>query len=294
MSKDSLIFHRQDTEIQTPDGLKLHTTSWIPKTDADLNHVILVHGIGEYLERYVPIIRDLKLENVCFHGMDLRGHGRSEGKKGHATGIDQYCDDLNLLIEHVQKRHSVGQAILLGHSLGGLISLRYVTRPHFSSMIKAIAVSAPALGVDMTFTMKTKRILATVLKKVYPSLTLPIGLELSKISRDPGTLELYNKDPLIHGVMSVQLAVDTLDTGNLVRDMAPSINIPIYMAHGSADGIAKAEMTISFFNSLTEPNRIIHIYEGLHHEIFNEIPRDREIVLSDLRVWLSETFSKLN
>ena len=51
---------------------------------------------------------------------DLRGHGRSAAPRGRYT-IETFVDDLNALLAHL----AIQRPILVGHSLGGTIALRY-------------------------------------------------------------------------------------------------------------------------------------------------------------------------
>ena len=45
--------------------------------------IIMVHGIGEHIKRYENWAELFGKNNIGFTGVDLPGHGRSDGKRGH-------------------------------------------------------------------------------------------------------------------------------------------------------------------------------------------------------------------
>lgn len=82
--------------------------------------------------------------------LDLRGHGRSEGKPGHVDYVGQYEDDLADVISSLRvidslRKDSPGRIILAGHSMGGGIVLSYLLEPH-APPADAYLLFAPFLG----------------------------------------------------------------------------------------------------------------------------------------------------
>ncbi len=45
--------------------------------------VILVHGLGEHIQRYTNWAGLFNEAMIGFAGVDLPGHGRSDGRRGH-------------------------------------------------------------------------------------------------------------------------------------------------------------------------------------------------------------------
>ena len=111
----------------TPDGQKLFGREWLPD-QAPLGVVCLVHGLGEHTGRYTHLANALTAEGYALAGYDLRGHGRSEGKRGHASSYEALLDDIELLLKAVNEQFSGSPTFLYGHSLGGNLVLNYVLR----------------------------------------------------------------------------------------------------------------------------------------------------------------------
>jgi len=111
----------QEGFLKTADGLRLFHRHRV--LAADHPHVVLVHGVAEHGGRYRHVEELLASHGVGSSIMDLRGHGRSEGRRVWTPAFRSYLDDLDLFLRHV---HSFANRVfLVGHSLGGLIAIRY-------------------------------------------------------------------------------------------------------------------------------------------------------------------------
>ncbi|MEE8617491.1 MAG: alpha/beta fold hydrolase, partial [Roseateles sp.] len=66
----------------TDDGLQLHLRHWPATAEPARGQVLLVHGLGEHIDRYAHVAAVLNAEGWDVHGWDHRGHGRSEGRRG--------------------------------------------------------------------------------------------------------------------------------------------------------------------------------------------------------------------
>ena len=98
-------------------GLRLHYVDWGNETAPPL---ILVHGGLDHCRNWDAIARELQPH---FHIMapDLRGHGDSEWAKGSSYSLVDHVYDLSRLIRFTELRDPA----IVGHSLGGMISLAY-------------------------------------------------------------------------------------------------------------------------------------------------------------------------
>lgn len=54
------------------------------------------------------------------------------------------------------------------------------------------------------------------------------------------------------------------------------------------DHLVNARAAAQFFEKLEVPDKTLHVYEELYHEIYNEPAAQREQVLNDLENWLEE------
>lgn len=110
--------------------------------------VILVHGVLANSYTYNKtsgFIRDALQAEVI--SIDLRGHGASGGIPGDISKPNQYAEDLDEIIASVRSVKPNQNIILVGHSMGGGIVLRYAeTYP--STKIDGYVLFAPNLGTS--------------------------------------------------------------------------------------------------------------------------------------------------
>ena len=172
------------------------------------------------------------------------------------------------------------QPFLVGHSLGGLIAVRYAEEA--SPDLPGIALSSPFLRLKMDVPV-WKRAAASVLSMVAPSVELPSDIPIELISHDPAVLKRTLKDPLSHRVGTPRWFTETLAAQKRAMELAGSIRTPLALLYAGDDRIADAGTSEKFFDRLTV-DKVAHRYAGYYHEIFNEVGRDA--VFADLETWL--------
>ena len=111
-----------------PDGTKFHLRTWEPAAAPAGLAIALVHGLGEHSGRYVELVAHLTQHGYPVIAMDLRDHGRSTGKRGHAPTYEALMDDIELLLGAARERFPGVRLVLYGHSFGGNLVINYVLR----------------------------------------------------------------------------------------------------------------------------------------------------------------------
>lgn len=268
-------------KIITDDGLRLFTQSWVPARPT--RHLIIHHGFGEHSDRYGRVLNALESREVAVHSFDARGHGRSQGKKGDSPGIHRYVRDLEEFLLHLKEKWGIRKPLLLGHSMGGLVAAAFSVTQLNQWEISGLLLSAPGLRVHLTPLMQAKKAAAKLLSAFHDDLIMEAGLDTALLSHDDSVVQAYKKDPLVHGKVSVRMALSLLEAGKEVLRRATKVRIPVWIGHGSDDGIASNTGSMEFYERISSVDRSLQIYEGLYHEIFNEV---RSEPLEDLRNWL--------
>jgi acylglycerol lipase len=184
------------------DGLQLYVQGWEPSGSVCAVFCV-VHGLGEHSGRYVHIARFLLASGYAVISFDLRGHGKSEGIRGHFPSIDLVMQDINALIVTARGRYPSVPLFLYGHSLGGILILIYVLR--YKPILAGVIASSPGLRTALE-KQKGKIALARLLAIFAPSMTLPSGLDTRSLSRDVKVVRDYVQDPLVHDRASLSFA----------------------------------------------------------------------------------------
>ncbi|MBE7413007.1 MAG: lysophospholipase [Leptospiraceae bacterium] len=250
--------------------------------------LVVHHGFGEHGGRYENLTEALKESGFIIYIHDARGHGRSGGKRGHVNNFLEFLDDLDRLIRIATKTEKVPKVYLMGHSMGGLVVLCYAAMGTNQGNLVTLIASGSALRVHLNVVMRVKKFVGQFLANVLPEVTVPAGLNIEDLSHDPEVIEAYKADPLVHGEISMALGKVFLEIGEPCINSADVIRVPTYLFHGQEDRIADPSGSIAFYNNLVIADRKLNIYENLFHETMNEYPKDRDRVLSDLRVWLEK------
>lgn len=267
-----------DVEMKSTDGLKLVGRSWEP--DGEPKAVVcLVHGLGEHCGRYEHVAATLTDTGFAVLAFDQRGHGRSEGKRGFIPSYDALMNDIGVLLEQAGKRYPGKPQALYGHSLGGNEVLNYALRR--KPALAGVVATSP--GLRTAFKPPTAQLAAgKVMNRIYPAFTLPNGLDVTAISRDPAVVEAYQKDPLVHDRLSARLGVAILETGEWALARAGQFPLPLLVMHGTADRITSHQASDEF--ATRAPNSTLKLWDGLYHETHNEPEKDE--VLGFLAGWL--------
>jgi acylglycerol lipase len=243
--------------------------------------VIFVHGLGEHIGRYLPLVKKLNDAGIAFMAVDLPGHGKSDGKRGAISNYRIIHEMIDTLCREFRKTFPEIPVFLYGHSLGGGIVLEYITSA--SRKVKGAIVTSP--WVKLSFEpAKAKVVLASIMKNILPALVQPSGLVVEDISHDQTVVEAYKKDPLVHGKISVGLFHSAVTAGNFALANASRIDIPVLLMHGADDRITSPEgsRAIAAKSNMVE----LKIWEGGYHELHNET--FREDVYAFILNWLNK------
>jgi len=248
--------------------------------------LVIAHGLGEHSGRYGNVIERLLPKGFSIWLPDHRGHGQSEGKRGHVLNFMQYLTDLKSMLELAREGMTGDcKCFLLGHSMGGLIAIYYAQR--FDELIDGVVASSPALGMVIEVPA-AKKILGSIMSFLWPSLTMGNELDAAKISHDYDVVSAYQNDPRVHDRVSTRFFTEFMAAMETVDQQASSLKVPILMQVAGDDHLVNARTAAQFFEKLEAPDKTLHVYEGLYHEIYNELEVQRETVLNDLVVWLEE------
>ena len=85
-----------------------------------------------------------------------------------------------------------------------------------------------------------------------------------------------------------RMATAFFEEGKLF-DKAADLDIPTLFLHGTGDKIADHQKTIEFIKS--GYRKAIILWNGLYHELINEAPDQRRLVLDDISQWIWEVES---
>ncbi len=247
-----------------------HCVSWSPVAPRLV--VLVSHGYGEHVGRYGHVAATLVEAGAAVYAIDHVGHGRSDGDRAVVPDVESVVDDLHRLDLQARDEHPGLPVVLLGHSMGGLIALRYAQR--YADTLAALVLSAPQVGGGDMLSM---------LLELPEIPSFPI--DASILSRDPAVAEDYLADPLVwHGDFQ-RPTLEAMVAGLRAAEDGPRLeSLPVLWMHGTDDQLSPLDGARPLVEAVVRGPLAQRVYPDARHEIFNETNQDE--VLADLVAFL--------
>lgn len=263
----------KSTTYASFDGIKLSGYLWEPKENPKAL-INLIHGFGEYSERYDHWAMMFVEKGVIVHAIDNRGHGRSDGRRGHINSFDDFLNDVDVLIKESTKLYPELPQFIYGHSMGGNIVSNYILKRDHK--LTAAVISSPWLRLTFNPSALTL-FFARIMKRLFPKFTQNANLDVKGVSHDHVVVNKYLNDSLIHEKISARMFFEIYQAGNWVIENADKLNIPALVQHGSGDKITSHKASKEFVdNAKKEGKDIIYKeWDGLYHELHNELEKEK-------------------
>jgi len=250
--------------------------------------VVLAEGRTECIEEYFELIRDLNAQGFACAVMDWQGHGLSyrfnnDNTRHHSKGFENDVNDFSLFlkqIDHINLPH-----ILMAHSMGGNIGLRYLI-DHDDNAFKCAFLIAPMLGLKPKRTIK---LMAALLLKAASKMghlerhalgqkrwnEIYANIAKYKVSSDPIRREkqphLFKTRPELQcGGVTWGWLKEALKSISILRDPGHlnAVKIPVFFAMAGRDGVVDNDGTRKTASLIT--NGQTHIFEKAEHQIHAE------------------------
>lgn len=267
--------------LKVSDGAKLYYQKWMPEDPKAI--IVFVHGLADHVGRYEPFTRYFSLRGYGVALFDMRGHGRSGGRKTHINRFYDYIYDLSQFVSFVKKNSPDVPVFLVGHSFGGQIVLNFTVR--YSKDLRGIVALSPNIGVKLDMP-EWKFKIAKVAVKCLPRYRIASNVNMNNLSHDENIVNSYRNDPNIPKDLTLKCGLEILKNSELVMALASRIHLPTLLMHGDSDNICDVEATKKFYMRVPGSSKQLKVYHGLYHELLNENGKER--VFGDMEAWFEE------
>lgn len=270
-----------------PHGLVYYYQHWIPQDPKAL--VVYVHGLGDHIGRYNKLVNRLVEHGAACALYDQRGHGRSEGRRGHVERFMDWVDDLASFVHFSRGEVSPETPVfIVGSSLGALIGINYLLThaAPVSGMVALSAALVPTVRIPVW-----KRNLGLKLARLMPTLSIHNGIRIEDLTRDQAEIEALSADTLFHHRLTLWAGQEILRNVELADALACRIHAPMLMLAGSDDGICDPQGTVNFARALASRERCQHIYPGMYHDLLHDIGKEQ--VIEDVAGWILEMAARV-
>jgi len=265
--------------VNSADGTRLEYRAW-PRQGANATFAV-IHGLGEHSGRYAHFARGMAELGFATYAVDMRGHGKSPGPRGHLERWSQWTDDVSAFVKHVENIAG-GEVVPLGHSFGGAAVLSAVLAGKLPAS-RRFVVSSPALRLKVAVPA-WKLQLGAVASKIAPKLAMSNEVDPGTVSRIPEVVEAYRTDPLVHGKISSRMFSEWRAATSDILARAGEIKIPFLILAGTADALIDPAGSRALHEK-TPAMSELHLLEGRYHEPFND--RESDEVFRLIAGWLA-------
>lgn len=270
-------------------GIRLYCRSYInpaPVHRRGVNtgsraQIIVLHGAGEYSEKYARLAEWFASRAIDVYLVDLRGHGRSDGPRCHAEDFNDYILDLDKLIRFIEQKNSREKTFLVSHSLGGLIAFFYAL--NFPYRIAGIAASSPCLGLKLKID-PVKVWAISIFYRMLKNKSFASHIEPSMVTHDPYIIQRFAADPLIHHTVTASFYVQMTKAIRYIKNNAGELRMPVFILQAGDDKICDVNTAKEFYQAIGSKDKGFKLYEGFYHEVLNEA--GRETAYEDIYNWI--------
>jgi alpha-beta hydrolase superfamily lysophospholipase len=251
--------------LTSRDSTRLTWRAWpVPQP---LTAVAVVHGLGEHSGRYARLAEALNARGHAVWAVDLRGMGRSDGRRGHVDRWQQWVEDCTALFDLVRERSGDVEMVPLGHSFGGVVVASAVLGG--SVQPKRFVLSNPAFRPAVAIP-GWKLAVGRATSGIVPTLAMGNEVDPNLISRDPAAVADYVADPLVHDRISSRLFTEWVTASRAAVERAGELRVPCLLLLSENDQIIDREGALEFA-SRAGTLATVRSFPDRYHEPFNDI-----------------------
>ena len=243
--------------------------------------VTIVHGAGDHGGRYVAAAHRIAAGRWAVALPDLRGHGRSEGERGHGAGPREVLRDLGEIQRHLAYRLPTAPRVLVGQGLGGLYALHYALEK--PGELAALVLLAPTLEPSFELPEAPGGLFKRF-KKLAPNAPGKLGVDAEGLTGDPDQQRAWREDGRVHGVITLRAGRHALELAQAVRRRAGELAVPALLLHGADDPLADPAHSRALA-AAAPPGRVeLRELPGRRHDLLHE--RGADELADEIRGWL--------
>ena len=253
-------------QVLSRDDVKLVVHEWTPaRPVAGKPAALFLHGIGMHGEPYRSIAAAFTSRGIPFVVPDLRGHGRSEGRRGELAPSDVLRADIGAVMALIHKRYPEAPVVLLGDSMGGVIAIDYAWRGE--QRLAGLALMVPALGLNKTQWEKPGGDLKNLLTR--RRIALATEAKMKPSTQSMGFLKARLADKL--ALQEVELSY-LLTIHEMQREWsraAASIKVPLFLCVAEKDQVIDNAVVRRFFDRAATPkeHKTWRKLDGAYHTV---------------------------
>lgn len=276
-------------EWRCGDGTRMFACAHEPETRSGVRAVIgIVHGMGEHTELYRHVAEMFVEQGYAVLLFDQRGHGQTEGQRGHAPTYEHLLEGIDRMLEEADKRYPGVPRFLYGHSMGGNVTVNYLLRR--KPDIQGAIISSPWLKLAFD-PPKLTYVMGSLMERLYPQYSNYRPMRPNNLTSDPVMIRRIEEDTVRHGHITARFFFGVARAGRWALQHAAELGVPILLLHGGNDKVTSIHASRQFSErSLGKAE--FREWPGLKHELHNEL--DRDTVFTAMVDWVERRLQAQN
>ena len=284
MTTSALI--EEELQLRGHDGTALFARRVRPAQGERRARLAWIHGVAEHGGRYLSTLRWFAERGFDCSVLDLRGHGRSGGRRVFVKRWEEYSEDVTAFLTHLGRGEESTPLFLCGHSMGGLVVGRALqTHADRWPTLAGAVILSPFFGIKVAVP-GWKVALGKVLSRVLPWAAIPSDLDPDLLSKDPEVGRAYMADPLVTHKVTARWYTEAVAQHEPTLRDAGRMELPLLFFHGEEDGITDPAATARVHAAAGSPDKELVSWPGCRHELLNEVEKEQ------VRARLLEWFEK--
>ena len=241
----------------------------------------ILNGLGDHAGRYAPLAVALASRGFAAQALDLPGHGKSYGTRGHVDSWNEYRAAVTAWMDRAASEAPARRWSLLGQSMGAFVALDWtLANP---GRVERLVLCAPPFQLAFRPSLlKVKA--AQLLVRVWPGFSQGNMILPSMLSHDPEVVREHAMDPLVHYRITARLFLEFQAMRSSLRKRARELSTPTLLLQGADDPITAPEGSQRWAESARPGIVTLRIYPGLYHEVLKEVGREK--IIESLIDWL--------
>lgn len=250
--------------------------------------VVILHGYTAHSGMYIHMARELAGYGYAVCLYDQRGHGRTAqgGDRGYVDSFEDYLKDLEQFTIFAQKSYGAKKAVLIGHSMGGLVALLYTAK--YGRVGDAVVGIAPAVLIPVSV---GARLVVGLLSVLSPRKRIKLPFTREQVEAltkklDKDLVDTIARDDLALRDTTARLLSEIWRAASEYWKYVNRVDKPVMLIHGNEDNIIPVEASKRTYREIGSRIKELKIYPGKGHTLIHEVGwRD---VVKDISEWIEK------
>lgn len=242
--------------------------------------LIIIHGLHNHSGCYHDFALQLNASGFEVFAGDLRGYGKSEGRRHDVADYNDHINDIEMLVDLTSLAHPKKPVFLFGHGIGGLLSALYALV--VPSKIKGLITESVTLEFN---TLPVAPPVIRLLASFLPRLSFQT-IKNKNFTRASAVIHAMDHDPLLKNrKLTVRSMQQYFLAATDLKRAAVLLKLPILILHGTADKIAKISGSNFLMEAVSSVDKTLKFYEGHYHDLISD--KYNGLVIRDIIKWLN-------